>query len=611
VRRLIVVLMFVLLALPSAALADTPTQLGPGALQRYFNPTTATHWVTTGPTTAGYGYELGLGYLRPVGGPGTLALYSCLSGAEDHFVSTDPVCEGRTSLGRIGYSYAAPPAGRESVPIFRCIVGGQPDHFVTNDPGCEGQRKELALGYALRRSDALLRFLIGSTGTHVVTAGDPPPGARYESGLGFLLEAGGAGRHPIHGCLSGSADYFLSLDAGCEGRTALGVEGYAYDVPPTLEPTQAVYRCQVPNHDHFASSSSDCEGQNTEGNLGYLRTYGDALHVYGNPANGLSWATPGTVTAGFFYQRTLGFLAQAGGPNLQALYGCRTTAGDSFLSLDGACEGVGVVGRYGFIYASAPIGEDTVAVYRCLRDGQRHFASLDPGCGGATTEARLGYLRTAEGGAPPPACSPSGARVQIGLGKRTTRTIRYGGTATLSGVASNPDGAPAAGATVLILEGDSALVEISRVVAAADGRFSYRVQPGVNRTLRTGFRAAASDVALACSNTVALRVKAGVTLRAKPRSVRFGRTTRFSGQVLGAGLPARGKLVDLQAYEGRWRTFKTVRSKASGRFSARYRFIRVNRTRTLKFRARVRREAGFPYQLGTSRTTKVRIRARR
>ena len=123
------------------------------------------------------------------------------------------------------------------------------------------------------------------------------------------------------------------------------------------------------------------------------------------------------MTTGFFYQRTLGFLVPTGGPNLQALYGCRTTGGDYFLSLDAACEGVGALGRYGFVYITPPTGEDTVAVYRCLRADQRHFASLDAACGGATTEARLGYLRTAEqGAAPPPACAPSAARVTIGLG---------------------------------------------------------------------------------------------------------------------------------------------------------------------------------------------------
>jgi hypothetical protein len=427
-----------------------------------------------------------------------------------------------------------------------------------------------------------------------------------------LLGDGGAGRHPIYGCLSGSADYFLSLDPGCEGQRVLGIEGYAYDAPPTSEQTQAVYRCQRPGHDHFASSSSDCEGQRTEANLGYVRTYGDALHQYGNPSTGVSWATPGAVTTGFFYQRTLGFLLETGGPNLQALYGCRTTSGDYFLTLDAACEGVGVLGRYGFVYAAPPAGEDTVAVYRCLRADQRHFASLDAACGGATTETRLGYLRTAETGAvPPPACAPSAARVTIGLGSKQARTIRFGGTATLSGQAFNPDGNVAAGATLLILEGTSALGEVTRVVAGADGRFSFKLPPGVSRTFRAGFRAAAADVALACSGTVALRVRAGVTLKASPRSLRYGRTTRFSGRVLGGALPPRGKLVDLQAYEGRWRTFKTVRTHASGTFSAKYRFIRVNRTRTIRFRAVARREARFPYELGTSKTTKVRVRATR
>jgi hypothetical protein len=606
----LLIVLTLVLALPSQALADTPTQLGPAALQRYVNSASATHWVTTGPTSGDYVYEGNLGYLEAGGGPGMIALYSCLFSAEDHFLSTDAACEGTTSLGRIGYTYAAPPPGRDSVPVYRCLAVGRQDHFASGDAGCEGQIREFMLGYALKRSEALLRFWLPSTSTHFVGAGPPPSGAAYEFGLGYLLAEGGSGRHPIYGCNAGGSDYFLSLDAGCEGRTVLGTEGYAYDAPPTSEPTQPVYRCQWPGHDHFASSSSDCEGQTTEGHLGYVRTYGDGLHVYGNPSTGVSWATPGSVAPGFSYQRTLGFLLQTGGPNLQALYGCRTAGGDYLLSLDAACEGV--LGRYGFAYTSPPIGEDTVALYRCLRADQRHFASLDAACGGSTTEARLGYLRTAEQGAPPPpACAPSAARLTIGLGSRTARTIRFGGTATLSGVALNPDGNPASGATLLILEGTGSLSEVARVLAGPDGRFSLRLPPGVSRTFRAGFRAASSDVALACSDTVALRVKAGVTLKATPRSVRYRHMTRFSGKVLGSALPTRGKLVDLQAYEGRWRTFKTVRTRPSGTFSTKYRFIRVNRTRTIRFRAVARREARFPYELGTSKTTKVRIRATR
>lgn len=54
------------------------------------------------------------------------------------------------------------------MPIYRCIVATRQDRFVSNDAGCEGQSKEFALGYALRRSDALLRFWLPSTSTHFV-----------------------------------------------------------------------------------------------------------------------------------------------------------------------------------------------------------------------------------------------------------------------------------------------------------------------------------------------------------------------------------------------------------------------------------------------------------
>jgi hypothetical protein len=198
----------------------------------------------------------------------------------------------------------------------------------------------------------------------------------------------------------------------------------------------------------------------------------------------------------------------------------------------------------------------------------------------------------------------------VSLGSRTARLVRFGGTATLSGTALNPSGGPAAGATVLILEGTGWLGEVARVAAGPDGRFSFKLPAGVNRTFRAGFRAAAGDVALACSNTVALRTRAGVTLRATPRSLRFGRTVRFSGRLQGAA-PGQ-KLVVLQAYENRrWRTFKTVRTRGTGTYSARYRFVRANVSRTVRFRALVRRQARLPYQLGTSKTAKVRIRAAR
>ena len=186
--------------------------------------------------------------------------------------------------------------------------------------------------------------------------------------------------------------------------------------------------------------------------------------------------------------------------------------------------------------------------------------------------------------------------------------MSFGKGATLSGQALTPSGGPAAGVHVSLLEGTGSLVEVGGTTTGADGGFVLTVPPGPNRTLRVAYRAAASDVALACSNPVSLHTRASVSINAAPRHVKAGRTTRFYGRVRGDALPAGGKLVDLQAYEAhKWRTFKTVRTNSRGVYSARYRF-RVNATHSFRFRARSRRESAFPYVLGTSKTTSVRVR---
>ena len=104
-------------------------------------------------------------------------------------------------------------------------------------------------------------------------------------------------------------------------------------------------------------------------------------------------------------------------------------------------------------------------------------------------------------------------------------------------------------------------------------------------------------------------MRAGLTLRATPKHVRFGGRVRFRGRLIGHPIPRVGKLIDLQAYDGgRWRTFQTVRANRKGRYHARYRFIRTRSARTFRFRARARREARYPYALGVSKTVKVRVR---
>ena len=78
----------------------------------------------------------------------------------------------------------------------------------------------------------------------------------------------------------------------------------------------------------------------------------------------------------------------------------------------------------------------------------------------------------------------------------------------------------------------------------------------------------------------------------------------FHGRVKG------GKLIQLQAYSrGSWLTFATPRaSAATGRWKYRYRFTATRGSVRYRFRARLPREAGYPYDAGTSRAVPVRVR---
>ena len=93
------------------------------------------------------------------------------------------------------------------------------------------------------------------------------------------------------------------------------------------------------------------------------------------------------------------------------------------------------------------------------------------------------------------------------------------------------------------------------------------------------------------------------------RAVRNGDAVVFSGRLDGGHVPEGGKLIDLQAYyRGRWRTFATPRSDARGRWSYRYRFGATRGTVRYRFRARIRREAAYPFELGYSRRVRVTVR---
>ncbi|WHT16052.1 hypothetical protein N8J89_23270 [Crossiella sp. CA-258035] len=111
------------------------------------------HWDTSGPVTAKYALEHRW-FLESASKPGTRALYGCAYTSVkglNHFVSTQPNCEGQQVLRTEGWAFVDQPSA-PSVPLYRCYWPEQDDHFLSPHENCEGVpggRNEGRLGYAL------------------------------------------------------------------------------------------------------------------------------------------------------------------------------------------------------------------------------------------------------------------------------------------------------------------------------------------------------------------------------------------------------------------------------------------------------------------------------
>lgn len=99
---------------------------------------------------AGFSAEGAFGSLVADSEPGARKLFACrVPGTDDWFTSNDQSggCEGKQSLGQLGFIFGAPPADAASKPVYRCNSGGS--HFDSLSDGCEGKIRELLLGYLL------------------------------------------------------------------------------------------------------------------------------------------------------------------------------------------------------------------------------------------------------------------------------------------------------------------------------------------------------------------------------------------------------------------------------------------------------------------------------
>ena len=207
---------------------------------------------------------------------------------------------------------------------------------------------------------------------------------------------------------------------------------------------------------------------------------------------------------------------------------------------------------------------------------------------------------------------------QVGKGKarhsvrRASREVRYSQRATVRGRLTTPSGEPIAHATVFVgqqPEGEQWRLD-GTARTDAKGGFVYRPPARrPNRHLRAVYFPFSDSNENVASGVLKLGVRAGMTLHVNRHRLRNGDRLVFSGRVLGP-VPAAGVAVTLQAKVGRhYRSFRQLRatSRTKGRIRTVYRFERTTQPARYRFRLKLVRQAGLPFQSGVSPVVSVSV----
>ncbi len=156
--------------------------------------------------------------------------------------------------------------------------------------------------------------------------------------------------------------------------------------------------------------------------------------------------------------------------------------------------------------------------------------------------------------------------------------------------------------------------ERRRPVTDRGGRFGLRLPAGTSRRILVSFHGG-GGLAPAPRRSLALRVRAAVSLAAEPTELDTGESVRLHGRVLlgQARVSRRGKLVAIQYLEratGRWRPALVVRTDSKGRFDTKYRFRYVTGLAEIRLRATAPAEGGWPFSRGSSAPVTVEVHGR-
>ena len=210
------------------------------------------------------------------------------------------------------------------------------------------------------------------------------------------------------------------------------------------------------------------------------------------------------------------------------------------------------------------------------------------------------------------------ARIEPGGGEKLT--LPYGDHARAKGRLLDAGGLPLADKSVVILEDlrEGALFDsrVRTVVTDGTGRFSSKLPAGPSRSVSVIYEGDQRYLSQRV-DAGALAVRTGAKLGLSRKRVPEGSSTIFRGRIerLGARIPRRGKLLQLQYQEptsGRWFTVRNpFHTRSDGKFSFKYEFgTHYTTDVAIRFRLKVPPEQGWPYQGARTRPERVIVEAR-
>lgn len=259
--------------------SNTPSDLVPHiALSEYQNLDDT--WFTTTSTALEYQLVDTIGYLFTDEVPNSVPVYDCyIDFWHDHMlVPNDNTCGcGDVHyLRRAGWISTVP--FDNSIQVYRCWDEAATNHFISTDPNCEGKTTEWPMGYLAtipslpeNQFVALSNYYWQDQQDNWVTTTKPPQEYAFQARLGYLFADSKPNSVPVYDCyIDFWADHMLvPSDGSCDGAQPLGLMGYISSAP--FEGSVPIYRCfdeQATNH--FVSFDPGCSGKRFEWLVGYV-----------------------------------------------------------------------------------------------------------------------------------------------------------------------------------------------------------------------------------------------------------------------------------------------------------------------------------------------------